>query len=319
MTLNKNIPYFDFLKGLAIIFVVGAHTVPKYDLTDISNIIPIILKDFCRCAVPLFLAISAYFMAQKNFSTKDKTIGFWRRYIPPIYIPCLIWAIAPCLASYLDWGGELYHLHLLLRCNWYYFGILIIQFYLLLPFIANRVTIRWVIIAGIVTFCCNVAIYHFQLADFIFSYGPFPAWILYYVIGIWIAKYKPVYSIKWPLIATIISLTLDCVDSLVNFGWREYLLKIHTLPLCVILTLFSKQAQQLYNSNLITNPLARLGKMSFGIYLIHYYILRHLIWTMPTDSWSIKWSITILLSIAVILCIKLIVPRKIATNLLGFR
>jgi len=98
---TRHNPYFDFLRGVAIIMVVGIHTCPE-DLTmsdGISEFIQIVFRNTLNCAVPLFLAISGYFIARKKLDTIGDCRVFWRKQIPTVYIPCLVFSI-PWFALY---------------------------------------------------------------------------------------------------------------------------------------------------------------------------------------------------------------------------
>ena len=52
--MKERIAYFDFLRGLAIMMVVGIHT---YTLGEDSTVV----RQILNTAVPLFIAISGYF------------------------------------------------------------------------------------------------------------------------------------------------------------------------------------------------------------------------------------------------------------------
>lgn len=70
--------YYDFLRGIAILMVIGIHTFkPGYSVVFVRQII--------QCAVPLFLAISGLFTAKKNFSTAGSYSAFLKRQLPRVY------------------------------------------------------------------------------------------------------------------------------------------------------------------------------------------------------------------------------------------
>lgn len=108
---NKRNPYFDFLRGLAILMVVGIHTYPgNHQLNGrFQEIIQLILINAFNCAVPLFLAISGYFIAKKNLNTFAECSSFWKKQIPTVYIPCLIfslpWFVISWVSVDFEWGG----------------------------------------------------------------------------------------------------------------------------------------------------------------------------------------------------------------------
>ena len=132
--------YFDFLRGIAIIMVVGIHTLPKlteYDSVD--SMLTITVRQLLNCAVPLFLAISGYFIAKKDLSTAKSRIQFWRKQIPIVYIPCLIFSIGWFALDLLKHGTSNVWMDLvaLTICGYsiYYFIALIIQLYIVTPWL----------------------------------------------------------------------------------------------------------------------------------------------------------------------------------------
>lgn len=59
--MTKRITYFDFLRGVAVLMVVGIHTFPQSTFGSISGNMEIVIRQMINCAVPLFLAISVFF------------------------------------------------------------------------------------------------------------------------------------------------------------------------------------------------------------------------------------------------------------------
>lgn len=98
---SKHNPYFDFLRGVAILMVVGIHTYPGgHSLNgSVGEFVQLLLINIFNCAVPLFLAISGYFIARKKLDSLGDCTSFWKKQIPVVYIPCLIFSV-PWLAMY---------------------------------------------------------------------------------------------------------------------------------------------------------------------------------------------------------------------------
>lgn len=133
---KKRIPYFDFLRGIAILFVVSIHT---YELSPMAgNIwddIKIFLGQIIQCAVPVFIAISGFFLVQKQ----TQYLPFLKRQIPRVYIPLLIWSL-PYFIMALNGGYNLFTASVLYLCcgfSIYYFVALIMQFYILSPILCK--------------------------------------------------------------------------------------------------------------------------------------------------------------------------------------
>lgn len=129
--MNNRIAYFDFLRGIAILMVVAIHTFSLNSATDSS----IAVRQILNIAVPLFLAISGFFLSNKDLSSRKEYLFFLKKQIPRVYIPCFIWSLPLYfLALYLG-GSIMVNTIYLLFCGFsiYYFIALIIQYYILLP------------------------------------------------------------------------------------------------------------------------------------------------------------------------------------------
>lgn len=64
---NRNL-YFDFLRGVAIIMVIGIHC-----YTIDNNIL---FRQVLNAAVPLFIAVSGFFLSQKVIKDRDQYVVF---------------------------------------------------------------------------------------------------------------------------------------------------------------------------------------------------------------------------------------------------
>ncbi len=134
--MNTRNHYFDFLRGIAIMMVVGIHTFAVEEV-DMSRAVDVnaLARQMLNCAVPIFLAISGFFLCQKTLDTLDEKKAFWKKQIPKVYIPALIVSV-PYLALDLYRGeSPVVSLVWLLICGYsiYYFVALILQYYALLP------------------------------------------------------------------------------------------------------------------------------------------------------------------------------------------
>ena len=124
--------YFDFLRGIAIIMVIGIHT-----YVDGLMHFNLFLRQFLNCAVPIFLAISGYFIGHKSFAEQGSYGKFLKKQVPRVYIPMLLWSIPwmllairggepPLVSIFRTFVGDM---------SIFYFIILIIQYYALTPLI----------------------------------------------------------------------------------------------------------------------------------------------------------------------------------------
>lgn len=135
---TSRLTYFDFLRGIAILLVVGIHTYTVRPFEGGFNIFQIGVREAINFAVPLFLAISGFFIAKKDISDKESYFSFLKRQLQRVYIPAILWSL-PMFALWLYQGQDVFMSFVkVLGCmafGPYYFIALIIQLYLLHPFI----------------------------------------------------------------------------------------------------------------------------------------------------------------------------------------
>ena len=131
----QNLPFFDFLRGIAIIMVIGIHT-----YTDGLMHFNLFLRQILNCAVPIFLAISGYFIGHKSFVEQGSYAKFLKKQVPRVYIPMLLWSIPWMLLAIR--GGESPMVSIIRTfvgdMSIFYFIILIIQYYALAPLIQRE-------------------------------------------------------------------------------------------------------------------------------------------------------------------------------------
>ncbi len=99
--------FFDFLRGIAITMVLGIHTYSFSDgnLHTVLGRIYVVIRQFLNCAVPLFLAISAFFLSKKDLNDSGNRIAFWHHQIPKVYFPALFWGVPWFVLACIKGGG----------------------------------------------------------------------------------------------------------------------------------------------------------------------------------------------------------------------
>lgn len=138
--MNGRIGYFDFWRGVAIAMVVGIHTFVMSQPT--AGVV--FVRQLLNCAVPVFLALSGYFATIGFVKRGLHATIFWKRQIPRVYIPCLVWSLPLFAQQVMKSGGDdiATQIALLLvgGVSVYYFITLIIQYYLMLPWLVRHNT-----------------------------------------------------------------------------------------------------------------------------------------------------------------------------------
>lgn len=149
-TTNRN-EYFDILRGAAIIAVVAIHSISvglNQPINSLDFNLTMFFRNAINFAVPVFLAISGYFLVNKNVQNTAQYISFIKKQIPKVYLPCLVWSLCWLLLSRLRGGGLDYFDVFTFQANEiYYFIFLIVQCYLLLPFLQKLATHKGLLIS----------------------------------------------------------------------------------------------------------------------------------------------------------------------------
>ncbi len=318
---SNRVPWFDFLRGVAILMVVAIHTFPTaLPPQGMAGDGLIVLRQLLNCAVPLFLAISGYFLIQK--SRQRSYAQFWRRQIPKVYVPALLWSL-PFLALYLFWkGGDWWKgLLLFFVCGFsiYYFIALIIQYYLLLP-VLSKVKRGGVIVSFFITVLATGVVSYLNLVkgcglSFIASVGPFPVWLVFFTVGVYLGKMRERTYALWPwFVLLAVGLALSVLETkwVYPFHHTGYGIKPSTqlYSLAAIVLLFSQRVQAMFTSGgRVFRAFVALGRISFGVYLVHCYFLvalPHL--GSGLVGWAVRTLAGLLLSVGLIVCVRRFLP-----------
>lgn len=334
---SRHNPYFDFLRGIAILMVVGIHTYPEGQELWAGPIefLQLLLINIFNCAVPLFLAISGFFIAGKNLKNSSDILSFWKRQIPTVYIPCLIfsipWFILHVLKVGISGGVIISSLLNYFLCGYsiYYFIALIIECYLLAPLLVKYNNYKTLILIIVISVCATVILEYLR---FILGYnipliirGSFLKLLLFFYLGIYLSKTNREYSLTWPLVMIAIGIILG----LIQMEWilREYGISAHGQKLGLyifdigfILICMSKKVEKMYKSNCVTKLILKTGEISFGIYFTHIYVIFIADHYYPSLRlhWIILWGISIIVTVGIILAVKKIAPNW-SHRFLGYR
>ncbi len=327
---NQRIEYYDFLRGLAIIMVVGIHTFTPTSLETFDGVSSAFFRQLLNCAVPIFLALSGFFLSRKNLDSKTEIISFWQKQIPKVYIPGLIWSV-PILFSKIFFSNQsidgffiFKNVVLLLICGYsiYYFLALIIQFYILLPLLQKYKTIMMPI-SIIVSFISITAITYIQICQgislpLIIYAGPFISWFMFFMLGVYLSSQQTKYSLSYAVILTIAGFILECVEAyFLNTKFGGGLgIKISSFIFSfgvILIALFPK-VSAMYSKNTLTNIIAKIGSISFGIYLIHCFVIQLISHIISLNNWVILWFIVLIATSLIIIIANKILPYKFSNT-----
>lgn len=329
MTLQARIPYFDFLRGIAILMVISNHTFETFPLSSnlIGNI-KMFTGQLIQCAVPIFIAISGFFISRKQ----TDYLHFLKRQIPKIYIPLLIWSF-PYYFKALHNGYNVFPATAFYFCcgfSIYYFIALILQLYLLSPILCklNRHKgwrVATVLITAITLLIISyiINIKGVSLPLIVYA-GTFPVWLAYFSLGIYLGSMRSrEYKITPWIIIAIIGILLCYIEShiLLNYYNKSTDLKLSTFiySYSLIILLLSNRVQNYLSKDIfLFRMFVWIGNISFGIYLIHMFIFDFIITADYTYGWIFDTICVLSITALFIYALEWILPKNIS-KYLGLR
>lgn len=317
--------YFDFLRGIAIMMVVAIHTFSVDEIDMQRNFVDMnaLVRQLLNCAVPIFIAISGYFLCNKKLDRWKDCKVFWKRQVPKVYVPTMV-ASFPLLLVFLAEGrNPVVSVILMLVCGYriYYFIALILQYYALLP-IFQRVKLKGVVLWSLISLASIIVVYYmteikgFVLPLIIYA-GPFPIWCIFFALGCYLRKIRRDYSLFLPIGLAIIGGVVQYWEPLylnIHFG-GGFGIKLSTFvySFAVVMVLFSSKMEHCYKRIFITKPIERLGAISFAVYLYHLYVIDMLgeLHVFSDLLWVVRWGLSLAVSALAIELLKYILPNKI--------
>lgn len=313
--------YFDFLRGIAIAMVVAIHT---YVATDEINGV-VLLRQTLNCAVPLFLAISGYFIGKKDLSTLENYKLFLKKQVPRVYVPMLLWSAPFLLIDFLHSG---FHFGMLTAFiggySVFYFIILIVEFYVLTPIIQRCSLSKSLIISslmtlgGIIIFVYLMHVMRYNIPLYLKG-TPFFLWLVFYVLGV---KFHNGVSFRWWFLLLALFFVFCALGETYYYstiGKVAHGIKIssHFYSAFVILIVLSKEFREkfvrIFESIKIIQGISWLGRQSFFVYLSHMLVIpiANKICGGGGAMWPAKWLLTLVLCAIISLIIKRLFNEKI--------
>lgn len=307
--------YFDYLRAIAIIMVVVIHT---YQIDD-----SVILRQLVNAAVPIFVAISGFFVSKKTIENKSQYVVFLRRQIPKVYVPTLLFMTPMFLLDIVRGESFIKSLVYLIICNYsiYYFIAFIIQCYVVLPLLKSYVnkykmgggiisiiiSILWI---GSYTYLKNE--YHMALPLIIYA-GPLPCWLMFFFLGIYLGQLSDrKYSLSWPLFITCTGFILSVASCIFLNSGVGIKPTSFVYSLGLILVLFSSKMERFLScNNIIYRVMIWLGRQSFLLYLAHMYIISLCLNKLDVSNWGVRICFTLLMTSILIAIFKWILPKSI--------
>lgn len=311
MTQERNLN-LDFIKILAMVFVVGLHTGTRFYIGNIE-VNYYYLWTICGTAIPLFFTVSGYLLLGRkkidwNYSAK-KIWGIVRF----VFVVCWIyWLIILIITQEPHWD-KLYKdplgAFLMGGAFWqfWYFGAMNI-IYFLYP-ILNKIYIEkqkaFICLFILITFICAI-IYVLN----ILTQGTFEAkipqslriwnWLMYFFLGGIIKKYTQKIGWKWVFLLA----TAYCIQLIIVRNINPIMFKSdynYASPLTLLYIYFLFQALIHLNVQKISNGIKCLSPLFLPVYTLHPFFIYNTQEFRHTfhAGYPIYWMIITVASIAV--------------------
>lgn len=323
--------YFDFLRGIAILMVIAIHTAPLLNFDSWSGWVDISVRQVFNCAVPLFLAISGFFLGGKNLDDKNSCLKFWKHQIPKVYIPVLVWSLPYLLLSLYSCSSSVLNLiicYLICGYSVYYFILVIIQMYLLLPILQKiQNPKKLLVVSCLLSFASVIFLtYLLQIKNLSVSLvgyaGHAILWGVFFVLGSFLRHIRRDYSCKGIFIFCLMFWIVQIIEAHYLYGFSKggFGIKLSSFifSVIVIILLFSNRIEKHYNeNNLLVFIIRKIGNYSFGIYLIHCFVILFFGKINLTLSWPLQWFIVSIISVGFVGVSRNLLPVKI-NRILGF-
>lgn len=151
--------------------------------------------------------------------------------------------------------------------------------------------------------------------------GPFVTWFVFFMLGVYYSSSKINYTIKQAVSIIVFGFALECIETYwlnTNYG-GGYGIKISAFiySIGVIMLIISPKAKTAYKSNKITSLIAYIGNISFGVYLIHCFVIKGVIYILPEYNWALSWLLVVIITSTVIIAARKILPHGL-NKYLGF-
>lgn len=285
--MKERVPYYDILRGVAIIGVVAIHSSSigyESDSKNIDFIATILWRQLINFSVPLFLTISGFLLADKKTECKEDYFFFIRRQLARVLFPYFCWSIVYLGISLLD-GESIKHaiwrLISFQPVGPFYFILLIIQYYLLLPLLKKIANINGLGIAFLISLISCFVVFYFRyyseipLPLFVYG-GASSTWLIFFVLGIYLRRNKVKINNVQLILGILLSYFISIGETFLTYlrfsnidsAVTQVKASSFLYSITVILFLFQNS-----NRNIEHRFLAYLGKISFGIYLSHMLFL----------------------------------------------
>lgn len=322
--------YWSLVKGLCILTVLAIHFPLSRDINSL-----VAARQLINYPVAVFVFLSGYF--SKDSENYVDTLKSVSRFLWPYLIWSSFWLV---LAPPYLLGIQLFTNFAFGGFSILYFLFVLIQLKFITPWIFSRVKrvdyhickdpLLLITPLYLLLFSCFKFYFvddYIKVSDFISLDNFFPAWFLYYYLGILLKvkeyKIRPIFAVISFVVSLFVSINMSfwLVEhtELHNFPYTQSKLTSLFVALSFILLIYS-----IRENDMPQNILSRIGEWSFGIYILHMpmAIVFHQIVKLVTflkvefllvllNLPLVKYIVILVLTLMVIFCLQNFLPKKL--------
>jgi len=286
---------FDAYRGIAICVVVYAHVAAyAWDLRDDPStqfifFISLYLRHLSFFVIPTFLFVSGYFLATSRFESPGSYRRFLKKRVSRVAVPYLFWSLFFIAYGSLKTrtfspGNALWLLLTGQAEGPYFFVNMLLQFYLLTPLFVylaqRRATLKWVLLAHLLFVVFLYVIRLCWWPNLLFTYVklPFITWLSFFYLGMAVRYHPDIlerYRVSWAAIFVAVFYVLSLIEAttLYRFGYLDFAISEVTITsFLAALGGFALEIGLRHRS--WPSLLVSLGSYSFGVFLIHGFVMR---------------------------------------------
>lgn len=291
----------DLMRIIACVMVVLMHsTIPT---ENANGLLLSSLSYFTAPCIGLFFMVSGALLLPppKKISENQATPPFLRKRLKRILLPTLVWTLFYIVVKSCENNlttAELLKSILSIPFSAQGHGVLwfmytLLGLYIVTPILhawlqnASEHEIRFYLSLWLIAMCYPILKIFVDINDTptgILYY--FSGYIGYYVLGYWMQRYGNILNPKMTALLMCVSVAAPVVVKLkhwtVDFYAMFWYLSVFVVIQCVFWWKVAKKLQVVLKlSDRIKGLLTLFSNLSFGIYLSHIIIMRHLIWKLP--------------------------------------
>ena len=272
---NSKNQKIQILRAIAICAVVAIHTEPPY-------LFGILARSFVNFAVSMFFFLSGYLTKLEY----DDWFSFFKKRISRVVVPYIFWSLSWVLYGFIV---SRHYDHLLFQlltgqCVYpYYFVFVYVQFVLFTPWISRLIKSHYRWVGWLIQPAAIVLLRYYGLEKHL-GFSVLFSWFTPYYLGMILGNHILDYSLsrKKTIFLWFVSLVLSIGEGLIwnHLGNYDLATTQESISNCLYSIACMLLAYHYINddnltiqNNFVNNLLILLGDCSFGIFLIHAFII----------------------------------------------